>query len=92
MTECDLTEICSGFSGQCPPDLYVKNAVPCERGRGYCFNGKCPVMDLQCKEIWGRKATRADPACFFQFNTGGSINGNCGKTRYSGQYKPCEKE
>lgn len=89
---CDLPEMCSGYNGMCPPDLFVKNAVPCDGGRGYCFNGQCPSMDEQCSEIWGRKADRADPACFRQFNSGGTISGNCGKTRYGGQYKPCEPE
>ncbi|XP_059084757.1 uncharacterized protein LOC131881812 isoform X4 [Tigriopus californicus] len=89
--ECDLTEICTGFSGQCPPDLFVKNAVPCHQGKGYCFNGDCPLMTDQCQAIWGRMADKAEESCFQQFNTGGTFNGNCGKIRFSGQYKPCEQ-
>ncbi len=84
--------MCTGFTGLCPPDLFVKNTIACADGRGHCFNGRCPLMSDQCAAIWGRKADRADPACFRQFNTAGTISGNCGKNPYGGQFKPCERE
>lgn len=30
--ECDLPEVCTGESGQCPADVYKKNASPCGVG------------------------------------------------------------
>ncbi len=36
-------------------------------------------MDGQCQAIWGAKSYSADPACFRQFNSGGTISGNCGR-------------
>ena len=89
---CDLPEVCSGRSGECPPDLFVKNAVPCNNGRSYCFNGRCQLMQDQCESIWGHKATVANSACFQQFNTGGTVSGNCGRGLYGGQFKQCARE
>ena len=49
-------------------------------------------MNDQCSMLWGRKSSRSDPSCFHQFNTAGTVQGNCGKTVYGGQYKGCERE
>ena len=86
--ECDLSEVCNGYTSQCPADIFYKNGSPCPGG--YCFNGRCPSRDDQCTGIWGRKASRADPECFRKFNMNGSPSGNCGRTTYGQQYKPCE--
>ena len=87
-----MTELCTGFTGECPKDLYVKNTVPCNGGKGYCFNGMCPTMKGQCATLWGRKANKADPECFRSFNTAGTLSGNCGKRGFGGGYKKCEIE
>lgn len=60
-------------------------------GEGYCFNGECPTLDGQCERIWGYGGQRADPQCYDQFNTKGSINGHCGKDM-NGDFKKCELE
>ena len=90
--ECDLSELCTGQSGDCPADLFVKNLVECNQGQGYCFNGQCPTMRSQCKEVWGHKASPGDKACYQKFNMGGTQSGNCGTRPYSGGFKPCEIE
>lgn len=53
--ECDLPEHCNGEDGQCPPDFHKKNGISCDSGKGYCFNGMCPTLDIQCKQIWGHR-------------------------------------
>ena len=88
--ECDLSEVCNGFTTQCPQDIFFKNGLACDEGKGYCFNGRCPTRNEQCAFIWGRKASRANPECFRQFNMAGTGSGNCGRTTYGRQYKPCD--
>jgi hypothetical protein len=51
--ECDLPEHCSGDDGKCPIDIHKKNGNPCGGNTGYCFNGICPTVDIQCGIIWG---------------------------------------
>ena len=51
--ECDLPEVCTGRSGQCPQDIYKKNGNRCESNTGTCFNGICPTLNSQCRLIWG---------------------------------------
>ncbi|XP_011697444.1 PREDICTED: disintegrin and metalloproteinase domain-containing protein 11 isoform X2 [Wasmannia auropunctata] len=89
--ECDLPEVCTGDSGQCPPDVYKKNGNPCSNNAGHCFNGVCPALDLQCEQVWGYGGLAADQKCFEQFNSKGSINGHCG-TDSSGHLIKCEAE
>ncbi len=31
--ECDLTEYCTGETGDCPPNLFLKNGIPCNNGQ-----------------------------------------------------------
>jgi len=90
--ECDLTELCTGFSGECPQDLFVKNTVECKEGQSFCFNGRCPTMNDQCKLLWGHKSEPADDACFLQFNMGGTASGNCGTNKFQGGLRKCERE
>lgn len=89
--ECDLPEVCSGDTGQCPPDVYKKNGSPCWNNAGHCFNGVCPAEDLQCEQVWGYGGMVADKQCFEQFNSKGSINGHCG-TDAAGHFIKCEAE
>ena len=46
--ECDISDVCSGSSNECPPDLFRMNGIPCASDTGYCFNGTCPTHDAQC--------------------------------------------
>ncbi|XP_061808662.1 disintegrin and metalloproteinase domain-containing protein 8a [Nerophis lumbriciformis] len=73
---CDLAEYCTGLSASCPLDAYVQNGLPCNRGKGYCYNGKCPSRQQHCKRLWGPDAEVAADACFFQ-------HGGCRKTFFS---------
>uniref|UniRef100_A0ABD2VXS6 Uncharacterized protein n=1 Tax=Trichogramma kaykai TaxID=54128 RepID=A0ABD2VXS6_9HYME len=89
--ECDLPEFCSGNVGSCPIDVFKKNGHPCASGEGFCFNGQCPALNQQCRQIWGYGGMAADRQCFEQFNSKGSINGHCGTDR-SGHFIKCEAE
>uniref|UniRef100_A0A3Q3WPU8 Uncharacterized protein n=1 Tax=Mola mola TaxID=94237 RepID=A0A3Q3WPU8_MOLML len=51
--DCDLPEYCTGFSASCPADAYSQNGLPCNSGRGYCYNGQCPSQQQHCKRLWG---------------------------------------
>lgn len=53
VNECDLPEHCTGEDGNCPMDIYKKNGNPCGESTGYCFNGICPTVDIQCEMLWG---------------------------------------
>lgn len=90
-TECDIPEFCDGKSGQCPGDLYKKNGVPCKDGSGYCFHGTCPTLNSQCDYLWGYGAESSELECYKQFNTQGSLNGNCG-TDSNGGFIKCSDE
>lgn len=89
--ECDLPEHCSGRTGECPMDVHKKNGIPCGKNTGYCFNGYCPTLQIQCRHIWGEGGTGADIQCFEQFNSKGSINGHCGNDS-PGRYVKCAHE
>ncbi|KAJ8911454.1 hypothetical protein NQ315_013816 [Exocentrus adspersus] len=96
--ECDLPEHCSGETGECPSDIFKKNGSPCGKGTGYCFNGVCPTLTLQCEHIWGYgtvefffRGIAADTQCFEQFNSKGSINGHCGSDT-TGRFLKCSPE
>ncbi|XP_054720727.1 LOW QUALITY PROTEIN: disintegrin and metalloproteinase domain-containing protein 11-like [Uloborus diversus] len=90
-TECDIPEYCDGKEGQCPIDLFKKNGVSCKKGGGYCFHGSCPTPDDQCEYLWGYGAVQSEFECFSQFNTQGSLNGNCGPDNQGGFIK-CTEE
>ncbi|TMW45916.1 hypothetical protein DOY81_009001 [Sarcophaga bullata] len=38
-------------------DVFKKNGSPCGHSKtgvsGYCFQGDCPTLNLQCEAIWG---------------------------------------
>ncbi|XP_026846051.1 disintegrin and metalloproteinase domain-containing protein unc-71 isoform X2 [Drosophila persimilis] len=93
--ECDLPEYCDGEVGQCPSDVYKKNGSPCGVSKsgvsGYCFQGYCPTLSLQCEAIWGYGGSAADRQCYEQFNSKGSINGHCGRD-VNEHYIKCDPE
>ncbi|XP_020805688.1 uncharacterized protein LOC110182065 isoform X3 [Drosophila serrata] len=93
--ECDLPEYCDGEVGQCPSDVFKKNGSPCGLSKtgisGYCFQGYCPTLSLQCEAIWGYGGSAADKQCYEQFNSKGSINGHCGRDANE-HYIKCEPE
>ncbi len=47
--ECDITDFCSGSSGQCPIDDVRADRSDCSGGTGACLNGVCLTRDSQCR-------------------------------------------
>ncbi|XP_029031818.1 disintegrin and metalloproteinase domain-containing protein 8a isoform X2 [Betta splendens] len=74
--DCDLAEHCTGFSASCPADAYTQNGLQCNRGKGYCYNGRCPSRQEHCKRLWGPDAEVAADACFY-------LHGNCRRAPFN---------
>ncbi|KAM4698008.1 disintegrin and metalloproteinase domain-containing protein 23 [Rhinophrynus dorsalis] len=89
VNECDITEHCTGDSGQCPPNLRKQDGYSCDSNQGRCYNGECKTRDNQCKHIWGTKASGSDKFCYEKLNTEGTEKGNCGKD--SDRWIQCSK-
>lgn len=51
--DCDLAEYCDGQKDVCPEDVFAVNGLPCDGGRGYCYNGNCPQRSDQCIKMYG---------------------------------------
>ncbi|TRY94353.1 hypothetical protein DNTS_014103 [Danionella cerebrum] len=81
VNDCDIPEMCSGNSSQCPPNLHKMDGYTCEKDQGRCFNGRCKTKDRQCKYLWGEKATSADKFCYEKLNIEGTEKGNCGRDK-----------
>ncbi|XP_032568444.1 disintegrin and metalloproteinase domain-containing protein 28 [Chiroxiphia lanceolata] len=85
--DCDLAEMCSGSSASCPTDRFRVNGHPCNYGEGYCYMGKCPTRDNQCKAAFGPQATDGPSSCY-RLNERGAYYGYCRKEL--GTHLPCK--
>ncbi|XP_061579451.1 disintegrin and metalloproteinase domain-containing protein 23 isoform X1 [Cololabis saira] len=79
VNDCDISETCSGDSGQCPPNLHKQDGYVCHLNQGRCYSGECKTRENQCKYIWGSKAGGSEKFCYEKLNTEGTEKGNCGK-------------
>ncbi|CAG5865627.1 disintegrin and metalloproteinase domain-containing protein 23 isoform 1-T1 [Menidia menidia] len=79
VNDCDISETCTGDSGQCPPNLHKQDGYVCQVNQGRCYSGECKIRDNQCKYIWGSKAEGSEKFCYEKLNTEGTEKGNCGK-------------
>lgn len=79
VNDCDITETCSGDSGQCPPNLHKQDGYLCQVNQGRCYSGECKTRENQCKYIWGPKSGGSEKFCYEKLNTEGTEKGNCGK-------------
>ncbi|KAM9516495.1 zinc metalloproteinase-disintegrin-like NaMP isoform 2-T2 [Guaruba guarouba] len=87
--DCDLAEMCTGFSEHCPADRFRVNGYPCNYGEGYCYMGHCPTRENQCKAAFGAQATEGAASCY-RMNEKGVYYGYCRKEK--GSHVPCEKK
>ncbi|XP_068602037.1 disintegrin and metalloproteinase domain-containing protein 23 [Brachionichthys hirsutus] len=79
VNDCDITETCSGDSGQCPVNLHKQDGYLCQIAQGRCYTGECKTREAQCKYIWGPKSGGSEKFCYEKLNTEGTEKGNCGK-------------
>uniref|UniRef100_A0A4W4FED0 ADAM metallopeptidase domain 23a n=1 Tax=Electrophorus electricus TaxID=8005 RepID=A0A4W4FED0_ELEEL len=80
VNDCDISETCTGDSGQCPPNLHKQDGYFCHLNQGRCYSGECKTRDSQCKYVWGpSKKSPHDKFCYEKLNTDGSAKGNCGE-------------
>uniref|UniRef100_A0A4W5PB42 ADAM metallopeptidase domain 23 n=1 Tax=Hucho hucho TaxID=62062 RepID=A0A4W5PB42_9TELE len=79
VNDCDISETCSGDSGQCPPNLHKQDGYHCQVDQGRCYGGECKTRGNQCKYLWGPKAGGSEKFCYEKLNTEGTEKGNCGK-------------
>ncbi|XP_028269685.1 zinc metalloproteinase-disintegrin-like brevilysin H2a [Parambassis ranga] len=87
--DCDLAEYCDGKSATCPEDVFAVNGLLCDKGRGYCYDGKCPQRSNQCIKMYGASATEGGQYCYDQ-NTRGVYYAFC--RREKDQYFPCQRQ
>ncbi|XP_051998406.1 disintegrin and metalloproteinase domain-containing protein 23 [Xyrauchen texanus] len=78
VNDCDISETCTGDSGQCPQNLHKQDGYFCSLNQGRCYAGECKTRDSQCKYVWGPKASSSEKFCYEKLNTEGSEKGNCG--------------
>ncbi|TKS67172.1 Disintegrin and metalloproteinase domain-containing protein 23 [Collichthys lucidus] len=79
VNDCDISETCSGDSGQCPPNLHKQDGYLCQVNQGRCYSGECKTRENQCKYIWGPKSGGSEKFCYEKLNTEGTEKGNCGR-------------
>uniref|UniRef100_A0A6Q2YUI9 ADAM metallopeptidase domain 23a n=1 Tax=Esox lucius TaxID=8010 RepID=A0A6Q2YUI9_ESOLU len=77
VNDCDISETCSGDTGQCPPNLHKQDGYHCQVDQGRCYSGECKTRGNQCKYIWG--AGGSEKFCYEKLNTEGTEKGNCGR-------------
>uniref|UniRef100_D3TTC1 Zinc metalloproteinase-disintegrin-like kaouthiagin-like n=1 Tax=Naja atra TaxID=8656 RepID=VM3KL_NAJAT len=62
--DCDLPELCTGQSAECPTDSLQRNGHPCQNNQSYCYNGTCPTLTNQCITLLGPHFTVSPKGCF----------------------------
>uniref|UniRef100_A0A8C7IPM8 ADAM metallopeptidase domain 23 n=1 Tax=Oncorhynchus kisutch TaxID=8019 RepID=A0A8C7IPM8_ONCKI len=76
VNDCDISETCSGDSGQCPPNLHKQDGYQCQVdqvGVVTLLPFSSPVLP-PCAEAGG-----SEKFCYEKLNTEGTEKGNCGK-------------
>ncbi|XP_030638100.1 disintegrin and metalloproteinase domain-containing protein 23 [Chanos chanos] len=89
VNDCDISETCTGDSGQCPPNLHKQDGYSCHLNQGRCYGGECKTRESQCMYIWGPKARGSEKHCYEKLNTEGTEKGNCGSD--GDKWIPCSK-
>ncbi|XP_066519795.1 disintegrin and metalloproteinase domain-containing protein 11 isoform X1 [Hoplias malabaricus] len=90
VNDCDVPEMCTGDSSQCPSNVHKLDGYMCNAGQGRCYGGRCKTRDAQCQALWGHNA--ADRMCYEKLNTEGTEKGNCGRDLSGQGWVQCNKQ
>ncbi|XP_030629939.1 disintegrin and metalloproteinase domain-containing protein 11 [Chanos chanos] len=90
VNDCDIPEMCTGDSSQCPHNVHKLDGYMCDTGQGRCYGGRCKTRDAQCWVLWGHNA--ADRICYERLNTEGTEKGNCGRDASGQGWVQCNKQ
>ncbi|KAL0984393.1 hypothetical protein UPYG_G00140850 [Umbra pygmaea] len=88
--DCDVPEMCTGDSSQCPHNVHKLDGYMCDAGQGRCYGGRCKTRDEQCRSLWGYKS--ADRYCYEKLNSEGTEMGNCGHDPSGHGWVQCNKQ
>ncbi|XP_062330047.1 disintegrin and metalloproteinase domain-containing protein 11 isoform X1 [Osmerus eperlanus] len=88
--DCDVPEMCTGDSSQCPHNVHKLDGYMCDVGQGRCYGGRCKTRDGQCKTLWGHNS--ADRFCYEKLNSEGTEKGNCGRDSSGQSWVQCNKQ
>uniref|UniRef100_A0A3P8ZNE5 ADAM metallopeptidase domain 11 n=1 Tax=Esox lucius TaxID=8010 RepID=A0A3P8ZNE5_ESOLU len=88
--DCDVPEMCTGDSSQCPHNVHKLDGYMCDAGQGRCYGGRCKTRDGQCKTLWGYNS--ADRLCYEKLNSEGTEKGNCGPDSSGHGWVQCNKQ
>lgn len=90
VNDCDVPEMCTGDSSQCPHNVHKLDGYMCDVGQGRCFGGRCKTRDGQCRTLWGHNS--ADRFCYEKLNSEGTEKGNCGRDSNGQGWVQCNKQ
>nr|XP_023691568.1 disintegrin and metalloproteinase domain-containing protein 11-like isoform X2 [Paramormyrops kingsleyae] len=90
VNDCDVPEMCTGDSSQCPHNVHKLDGYFCDNSQGRCYGGHCKTLDAQCRSLWGHNS--ADRFCYEKLNSEGTEKGNCGRDASSQAWVPCNKQ
>ncbi|XP_063727641.1 zinc metalloproteinase-disintegrin-like bothrojarin-4 [Symsagittifera roscoffensis] len=62
--ECDVTEVCTGTSAECPNDDYNRAGMECtaDGASGHCYAGSCRSVYSQCLQLYDPTGLYTDSA------------------------------
>ncbi|KAF0033038.1 hypothetical protein F2P81_015328 [Scophthalmus maximus] len=89
VNDCDIPEMCTGDSSQCPHNVHKLDGYMCDSSQGRCYGGRCRTRDGQCKGLWGYNS--ADRFCYEKLNAEGTEKGNCGPGPEGQRWLQCNK-
>ncbi|ESO03882.1 hypothetical protein HELRODRAFT_172907 [Helobdella robusta] len=86
--DCDIEDRCDGSSNLCK-DVHKQDGTMCLENN-FCMNGKCPIRDEQCSQLWNdNKTVSASLQCYNQNKLLDNTCFNCDYDGPTGTVYPC---